>query len=203
MISCTRLVLTEATVHVVDHLRVVKGQRRDPSSREGDQRLATKQVLDTDKVWSWAPSGVRRQDRQTNSCKVTEYGTMSPSACCHRYWEVHCLGLESPILNLEAECCPETSVPIYQNKRCHKPKYNMKFFLMARQPLVGQGLVIVEASQSHSDTRQTLGLLWTSDQPDAKTSTWQHTTLTRNRHPCHRLDSNPQSQKSRGRRPTP
>jgi hypothetical protein len=47
----------------------------------------------------------------------------------------------------------------------------MKFLFMARQPLVGQGLVIVEASQSHSDTRQTLGLLWTSDQSDAKTST--------------------------------
>jgi hypothetical protein len=44
------------------------------------------------------------------------------------------------------------------------------FFFMARQPVVGQGLLIVEASRSHS-----VGLLWTSDQPDAETSTWQHT----------------------------
>jgi hypothetical protein len=29
-----------------------------------------------------------------------------------------------------------------------------------------------------------VGLLWTSDWPTAGTSTWQHTTLTRDRHPC-------------------
>jgi hypothetical protein len=50
---------------------------------------------------------------------------------------------------------------------------------MAQQPLVGQGLLIIEASRSHSDTPQSVGLLWTSDQPDAETSTWQHTTLKR------------------------
>ena len=42
-----------------------------------------------------------------------------------------------------------------------------------------------------------------SDQPDAQTSTWQHTTLTRDRHPCPRRDSNPQFQPASGRRPTP
>jgi hypothetical protein len=36
-----------------------------------------------------------------------------------------------------------------------------------------------------------------------RTSTWQHTTLTRDRHPCPRRDSNPQSQQAKGRRPTP
>jgi hypothetical protein len=54
---------------------------------------------------------------------------------------------------------------------------------MAQQPLVGQGLLIIEASQSQSDTPHWVGLLWTSDQPDAETSTLQHTTLTRGRHP--------------------
>jgi hypothetical protein len=44
------------------------------------------------------------------------------------------------------------------------------------------------------DTPQSVGLLWTSDQPVAETSTWQHTTLTTDRHPCPRQDSNPQSQ---------
>jgi len=53
---------------------------------------------------------------------------------------------------------------------------------MAQQPLVGQGLLIVEASRSHSDTPHSVGLLWTSDQPDAETSTSQHPTLTRDIH---------------------
>jgi hypothetical protein len=52
-------------------------------------------------------------------------------------------------------------------------------------------------------TPQSVGLLWTSDQPDAETSTWQHTTLTRERHPRHWRDSNPQSQEASGRRPMP
>jgi len=50
---------------------------------------------------------------------------------------------------------------------------------------------------------QLVGLLWTSDQPDAETSTRQHTTLPTDRHPCSRLDTNPQSQQASGRRPTP
>jgi hypothetical protein len=45
---------------------------------------------------------------------------------------------------------------------------------MPQQPLVGQGLFIIEASRSHSDTPHSVGLLWTSDQPDAETSTWHH-----------------------------
>ena len=53
------------------------------------------------------------------------------------------------------------------------------------------------------DTPHSVGLLWTSDQPEAETSTWQHTTLTRDRQSCPRRDSNPQSQQAIGRRPTP
>jgi len=44
-------------------------------------------------------------------------------------------------------------------------------FSMARQPLTGQGLLIVEASRSHSDTPHSVGLLWTGDLRDAETST--------------------------------
>jgi len=36
---------------------------------------------------------------------------------------------------------------------------------------VGQGLRIFEDSQSHSDTSHSVGLLWTSNQPDAEIST--------------------------------
>jgi hypothetical protein len=75
--------------------------------------------------------------------------------------------------------------------------------LIARQPPVGQGLLTVDASRSHSDTPQSVGLLRSRDQPDAETSTWQHTTLTKDRHPCPRRDSNPQPQQASGRRPTP
>jgi len=74
---------------------------------------------------------------------------------------------------------------------------------MAQQPLVGQGLLIVEASHSHSDTPHSVWPLWTSDQPDTETSTWKHPTLTRDRHPCLRRVSSQQSQQPSGHRPTP
>jgi hypothetical protein len=74
---------------------------------------------------------------------------------------------------------------------------------MAQQPLVGQGLLIVKASQSHSDTPHSVGLLWMSDQPVAETSAFQHTTLARDRHPFPQRDLNLQSQEASGRRPTP
>ena len=41
---------------------------------------------------------------------------------------------------------------------------------VVQQPPVGQGLRIMEASRSHSVTPQSVGVLWTSDQPDAETS---------------------------------
>jgi hypothetical protein len=51
--------------------------------------------------------------------------------------------------------------------------------LVAQQPLVSQGLFIIVASRSHSDTPHSLGLLWASHYTDAETSTFQHPTLTR------------------------
>ena len=45
------------------------------------------------------------------------------------------------------------------------------FFFWARQPPVCKGFLIVEASQSHPDTPHSVGLLWTSDQLVAETST--------------------------------
>jgi len=36
---------------------------------------------------------------------------------------------------------------------------------------VGQDLLIIEASRSHSDPPHSVGFLWTSDQPNAETST--------------------------------
>jgi len=39
---------------------------------------------------------------------------------------------------------------------------------------------------THNDAPQSVGLLWTSDELVAETSTWQHTTLTKDGHPCPR-----------------
>jgi hypothetical protein len=47
---------------------------------------------------------------------------------------------------------------------------------MAQQALVGQGDLSVETARC---------------QPVAETATWQHTTITRDRHPCPQRDSNP------------
>jgi hypothetical protein len=52
-------------------------------------------------------------------------------------------------------------------------------------------------------THRNTTLLCTSDQPVAVTYTWQHTTISREKHPCFLRESNPQSQQARGRRPTP
>jgi hypothetical protein len=56
----------------------------------------------------------------------------------------------------------------------------------------------------HTQMHHTLvGLLSTRDRPDAKIPRWQHTTLTRGRHPCPGWDSNSQSQQAKSGRPTP
>ena len=55
---------------------------------------------------------------------------------------------------------------------------------LARQSPVGQGLLIQEVFLIiHNDATQSVGLLCTSDQFVAETFTWQHTTLTTDRHP--------------------
>jgi len=64
-------------------------------------------------------------------------------------------------------------------------------------------LHLIMLSDTHTHTHTHSVRLWTSDRPIAETSTWQHTTLTRDRHPCRRRDSFPQSQQASGRRPTP
>jgi hypothetical protein len=68
------------------------------------------------------------------------------------------------------------------------------FSPMARQPLGGLGRLIFRGfTITHLESPHWVGLLWMRDQLVAETSTSQHTTLTRDRHPCPRRDSNPQS----------
>jgi len=49
--------------------------------------------------------------------------------------------------------------------------YATVFLPTVSQPLVVKGLLIAEASQSHSDKTYSVGLLWSSDQPDAEACT--------------------------------
>ena len=46
-----------------------------------------------------------------------------------------------------------------------------------------RGFTITSPPPTHTHT-YTVVILWMSDQPVAETSTWQHTTLTIDRHPC-------------------
>jgi hypothetical protein len=66
----------------------------------------------------------------------------------------------------------------------------------AMAPFVSRGFVI-----THNDAAQAVKLLWTSNQPDAETSIWQHTIHKTGTHPCPRWDLNPRSQQVSGRRP--
>jgi hypothetical protein len=66
------------------------------------------------------------------------------------------------------------------------------FYPIAQHPLAGQGLLAFEALRSQSDTLHSVGL-WTSDQPDIETSTWQHSTQHSQRdiHPCRMKEFEP------------
>jgi hypothetical protein len=88
------------------------------------------------------------------------------------------------------------TTPLHAYTACNFSK-NVIFF-MAQQTLFGRCLLIIEASRLHSDTPRSVVLLRTRDQLVAETTTWQHTTLTTERHPCpipHQRDSNPQPSK--------
>jgi len=69
---------------------------------------------------------------------------------------------------------------------CITPSLSLQafFFSVALRPNAGHGLLILEVSRSHNDVPHSIGLLWTSDQLVAETSTWQHITLTTDKHPC-------------------
>ena len=58
-------------------------------------------------------------------------------------------------------------VPVHTKKTYVR----VPFPLTVQQPLVGQGLLLIEPSHSYSETPHSVGFLWTSDQPVAETST--------------------------------
>jgi hypothetical protein len=80
-----------------------------------------------------------------------------------------------------------------------------EFVFVAMRPNEGHGCPVFGLLRSYTNNNapQSVGILWTSDQLVAETSTWQHTTLTTDRHQCPRRDSNRQAQQASGWRPTP
>ena len=73
-----------------------------------------------------------------------------------------------------------------------------RFPLWGFDPILGHGLLLWGLAPTYPHSAR---FLWTSDQPDTETSTRQHTTLTGDKHPLPRWDSNPQSQQSSSLRP--
>jgi len=68
---------------------------------------------------------------------------------------------------------------------------------------VGHDLFIVKVSHLLSDTWHLVGFLSASDQPNSDTPTWQHRTITRDKHPYPWQDLNLQFQQASGCRPMP
>jgi len=77
------------------------------------------------------------------------------------------------------------------------------FFLVARQPQWAQTFPLLMFRDHTQDILHSVGLHWASDQSAAGTSTWQHTTNTRNVLPYPWWDSNSQSQQASDRSSTP
>jgi hypothetical protein len=73
------------------------------------------------------------------------------------------------------------AIEIQMKRMCWWSSHRLLSFI-EEQPLVGQGVLIIEASLSNSDTPHSTGLIWTSDRSDAVTATWHHTALRINIH---------------------
>jgi hypothetical protein len=50
-------------------------------------------------------------------------------------------------------------------------KCDQILFSMSQQTIVGQDLLIIETSRTHSDTPHSVGILWMGDRLDTETST--------------------------------
>ena len=124
----------------------------------------------------------------------------TPTSCC-----VLGVLLFSNAQKLSSQVCiHDHHLRQYNQIECNQPGTFYAYVLLSlygSTTLVGLCLIIIiiiKASLSHSDTPQSVAFLWMSDRSVAETSTWQHTTLTTDRHPCPWRDSNPRSQPASG-----
>ena len=66
---------------------------------------------------------------------------------------------------------------------------NIFIFCIAQYPKAKRGrLIFFGFYTTHSDTPQSVGLLWKKDRPVAENSIWQNTAPTTDRYPCLRLN---------------
>ena len=76
------------------------------------------------------------------------------------------------------------------NQELHNRNCHHGFFPHDATAPVGDSLRIIEASRSRSDTPHSVGLLWTSDQPEAETLPEKIHYLQQTWNPCPRWNSN-------------
>ena len=70
--------------------------------------------------------------------------------------------------------CKGSNKKTFKNMKWNGLKRAVVFISWRNGHPVDQGLFIIEVSRSHSDTPHSVGLIWTSDQTVAGTSTWKH-----------------------------
>ena len=143
----------------------------------------------------------------------------------HTHTHTHTFHFLSHMISYYSACYPATQKPsinvlprrqtkFHTHKRWGKEFYLFiyLFFYWRFNPLwvcilqPSSGAIVSSRTRFLDHTHeepQSVGLLWTSDQSVAETSTWQHTKLTTDKHPCLRWDSNPWTQEANGPRPTP
>ena len=103
------------------------------------------------------------------------------SACMHACMHITFLFMQFRAIISNVCMTVYSSVQFNLEIYCHI--YYILIFCYDSIYLVGLGFLIVDVSRTHSDTPQSVGLLWTNYHLITETTTWQHTTVWNDRHP--------------------
>ena len=112
-------------------------------------------VKETERVWSYD------QSRYSFSlvCRQWRGNWQNPLTNCYgSRWHSRHSNWSPSLYSIQPHLCPILLCPILP---------------IARQPLLGQSIFIIEASRSHSGTPLSVGLVQMGDKRKAETSTWQ------------------------------
>jgi hypothetical protein len=134
-------------------------------------RLVQKQLLRKLSTWSCLEIGMQEKSQHKDDNKSSE-----------RVEYFKCMGTAPTYQNsihekMKSRLCQGLLANIrwriFGLPVCYPKKYSDRyFFFIARQSLVSQGLLIIKASRSYSDTSHSVVVLWTSDHPATEISTW-------------------------------